>query len=56
MYIQKVKHLEYDHQNTINAINMEMALLQEEETNDHEMRKEKLKMQRKALKERPSHF
>jgi len=49
MYVQKVKHLEYDHKNTINAVSMEMAMLQDEEAKEHASRKDKLKLQKQAL-------
>ena len=49
MYVQKVKHLEYDHQNTMNSISMEAQLLQNDEKSNHQIKKEKLITNRKIL-------
>lgn len=49
MYVQKVKHLQYDHQNTINSISMESQLLQNDEKTSHQNKKEKLVKNKKIL-------
>jgi len=49
MYVQKVKHLEYDHNNTMNSISMEAEMLQTEEKLAHQKKKEKLLRNKKIL-------
>ena len=51
MYVQKVKHLEYDHSNTINAVSLEMAMVQDDEIKNQESRKDELQWQKKVLKQ-----
>ena len=46
MYVQKVKHLEYDHENTMNAVCLEFNLLNEDQNNkEKENRKKQVYLQ-----------
>ena len=49
MYVQKVKHLDYDHNNTMNSISMEAEMLQNEEKTTHQTKKEKLLKNKRIL-------
>ena len=49
MYVQKVKHLDYDHQNTMNSISMEADMLQNEESTLHQHKKENLLKNKRIL-------
>eukprot|EP01083_Nonionella_stella_P064759 169081_1 len=49
MYVQKVKHLEYDHNNTINSISMEADMQKNEEKTTHQSKKDKLLRNKKIL-------
>eukprot|EP01083_Nonionella_stella_P009635 27653_1 len=51
MYVQKVKHLEYDHKNTVHQVEMEGQLQQDEETKDHAEKKVELKTEKGTLQE-----
>eukprot|EP01084_Bolivina_argentea_P036159 66942_1 len=49
MYVQKVKHLEYDNGNTMNSISMESDMQQNEEKNGHQAKKDKLLQNKRIL-------
>ncbi|ETO36797.1 hypothetical protein RFI_00265 [Reticulomyxa filosa] len=51
MYVEKVKHLEYDHQNTLNAVTLEMSTLQDEECKQQKQKQEKLVWQKVVLQQ-----
>jgi len=49
MYVQKVKHLEYDHNNTMSSISMEAEMLQSEERRSHHDKKGRLQSNKRIL-------
>merc|ERR1712129_14935 len=48
-FLQKIKHLEYDHSNTINSVAMEAEMIQNDEKNQHQVKKEKLIQNKQIL-------
>lgn len=51
VYVQKVKHLEYEHKNNLKSIDVSSKELTQEEMGMHENRSSKLKSKKKELKE-----